>query len=450
MSDTTPAGEPPPPPLPRPLLPLPGWARNPLLRKALALGLLGLLFLLPIGLLTELVQERASRQWQVDQEIAQLWGPPQTLAGPLLLVPVVEASGGRSVIMVLPEELTVEGALKPALRRRGLFETLVYDATLSVAARFRAPMAESMGLQARQVLWAEARLLVSATDLAGIDGAIAVSLDDGGEARLRPATLLRLAGALEAPLTGVQPGLATAVAFTLTLNGSQAFAIAPVGESTRITLTSAWPHPSFGGAGLPDQSAIGPEGFTATWNASAFAEGLPPVSRISAYEVSQGGALGGFQNAALAVGLVEPVDAYLMSERAVKYAVFVLALTFAAVFLFEAAGRTRLHPVQYLLVGAAETLFYLLLLSLTEALGFAPAYVLASAGTVVLIALYLGRALGWRRGLRLGGGLAAVKLYLYVTLSSEDFALLSGSLALFLLLAAVMLGTRKVEWYRAP
>lgn len=139
-----------------------------------------------------------------------------------------------------------------------------------------------------------------------------------------------------------------------------------------------------------------------------------------------------------------------MSERAVKYALFVVALVFAAIFLFEATSGRPLHPVQYLLVGAAETIFYLLLLSLSEAIGFGLAYLAAATATVALIALYLGRALGSRaRALALAGGLAAVKLYLYVTLASEDFALLSGSLALFLLLATLMLATRKVEWYRA-
>ena len=153
--------------------------------------------------------------------------------------------------------------------------------------------------------------------------------------------------------------------------------------------------------------------------------------------------------AALGVSLIQPVDAHVMSERAVKYALFVLALVFAAVFLFEIAGGRPLHPVQYLLVGAAETLFYLLLLSLSEAIGFDPAYWLASAATIVLIAVYLAVSLGsWKRGVALGLGLTAVKTYLYVTLASEDFALLSGSLALFLLLAALMLATRKVDWYR--
>jgi len=429
--------------------PLPGWLRNPLLRKGLALGLLGLLFLLPIGLLTELVRERAWRQEAVDQEIARLWGPPQTLAGPLLAVPSVAAGGGRGLLLVLPEELTVAGSLAPDRRRRGLFETLVYRAELSLAARFRPPAAAALGLQPRQLLWEEARLVVAASDLAGLQGAISVALEGGGETRFRPATLLARPGVLEAPLVGLQPGQTLALSFALTLHGSQGFFVAAAGEASEITLSSSWPHPGFGGAGLPGDSAIGPAGFTAAWQGSAYAEGLPPWWLLSSAELRDGDPLRPLRQAAVGVTLVEPVDAYLMSERAVKYAGFVLALTFAAVFLFEAAGRTRLHPVQYLLVGAAETLFYLLLLSLTEALGFDPAYALASAGTLLLIALYLGRALGRRRGLLLGGGLAAVKLYLYVTLSSEDFALLSGSLALFLLLAAVMLGTRKVEWYRA-
>ncbi len=431
-----------------PLLPMPAWLKNPLLRKGLVLGVLGLLFLLPIGLLTDLVQERAWRQHEVTDEIGRLWGPPQTLVGPLLAVPVIEAGGGRGLLLILPEDLAIDGALAPETRHRGLFETLVYDATLRVAARFRPPTAESLGLQARQLLWAEARLLVAASGLNGVAGAVEVALDGGAATQLRPATLLRGPGILEAPLPGLAPGATPSVAFTMTLNGSQAFLVAPAGETTRLTLTSPWPHPSFGGAGLPSESTIGDAGFTARWDASAFAAGLPPVQHLTPAELDSA-PLWALYQSAIGVSLVQPVDAYSMSERAVKYAFFVLALTFAAVFLFETLARARLHPVQYLLVGAAETLFYLLLLSLTEAIGFDPAYLAASLGTVGLIALYLGWSLGWRRGLGLAGGLGAVKLYLYVTLASEDFALLSGSLALFLLLAAVMLGTRKVAWYRA-
>ena len=429
-------------------LPRPRWFGSPLLRKGLFLIVLVLLFLLPLDLVRALVGERAWRQVEVAQEIARLWGPAQTLSGPLVVVPVAEASGKRGLLFLLPERLAVAGQLAPELRRRGLFEALVYQAALEVEASFRLPSAESLGLQPRQLLWEEARLLLRATELAGLSGSVAVALEGGGETRLRPPVLVRAPGALEAPLAGLQPGGTLALSFALTLAGSGGFAVVPAGESSSIALQAPWPHPSFGGAGLPQESAIGEAGFTAAWQASAFAEGLP-----SAWIVRPGDDVGAqlalLDHAALGVALIQPVDAHVMSERAVKYALFVLALVFAAVFLFEVAGGRPLHPVQYLLVGAAETLFYLLLLSLAEALGFDPAYALASAATVALIACYLAVSLGsWRRGVALGAGLAAVKGYLYVTLASEDFALLSGSLALFLLLAALMLATRKVDWYR--
>lgn len=451
MSDLMSAGEAPvpePAATGGPLLPLPPWARNPLLRKGLVLGLLAILFLLPIGLLTDLVQERSWRQQSVTDEIGRLWGPPQTFVGPLLAVPVVEAGGGRGLLLMLPETLDLAATLTPEKRHRGLFETLVYGAAVKAEARFRLPTPESLGLQARQILWSEGRLVVAASALTGIAGSVDVALAGGDTAQLRPATLLPGQGTLEAPLPDLAPGATPAVSFALTLNGSGAFYAAPAGETTRLGLSAAWPHPSFGGAGLPSGSRLRDDGFTAEWQASAFAAGLPPVRHLQPQELDSS-PLWMLQQAAIGVALVEPVDVYLMSERAVKYALFVLALTFAAVFLFEAAGKARLHPLQYLLVGAAETLFYLLLLSLTEAVGFDLAYTLASLGTILLIATYLGWQLGLKRGLLLAGGLATVKLYLYVTLASEDFALLSGSLALFLLLAAVMLGTRKVDWYRA-
>ncbi len=408
-----------------------------------------LLFLLPIELLRDLVQERQWRQEGVVGEIGQLWGPPQTLVGPLLAVPVIEAKGNRGLALVLPETLTVEGRLSPELRRRGLFEALVYGSELAITARFLPPGSEAFQLQPRQLLWEEARLLLVASDLAGLGGAVPLAIEGtAGEAtRFRPGRLLPGRGVLEAPLAAMAPGKALAVSFALTLDGSQSFAVAPLGETTRLTLASSWPHPSFGGAGLPSESRISEQGFSAEWRASAIAQGLAPAWHLTPPEL-EGDPFRALRKAALGVSLVQPVDSYLMSERAVKYALFVVALVFAVVFLFEVVGRRPLHPLQYLLVGAAETLFYLLLLSLSEVLGFAPAYLAASAATILLIASYLGWSLGSRRrALLLAGGLAAVKGYLFVTLASEDFALLSGSLALFLLLAALMLATRKVDWY---
>ena len=438
-----------PAPQPRALgLPIPRWLASPLLRKGVFLFLLVLLFLLPLQLVRELVGERAWRQVEVEQEIGQLWGPDQVVSGPLIVLPVLAASGQRGLLFLLPESLTVDGTLAPEARRRGLFEALVYQADLKVAASFRLPRAETLGLQERQLQWADARLLVRATELAGLSGSVPVALASGSQAQLRPATLVKEAGALEAPLSGLKPGDSLNLSFALDLNGSRSFQIVPVGETSDIRLASTWPHPSFGGAGLPAESEIGQTGFTAGWRTSAFAEGLPSawVAWLS-QETADG--LARLDYAALGVSLVQPVDAHVMSERAVKYALFVLALVFAAVFLFEVASGRPLHPVQYLLVGAAETLFYLLLLSLSEAIGFDPAYWAASVATIVLIAFYLAVSLGsWKRGVALGLGLTAVKGYLYVTLASEDFALLSGSLALFLLLAALMLATRKVDWYR--
>jgi inner membrane protein len=432
---------------------LPRWLSSPLLRKGLFLFVLILLFLLPLQLVRELVGERAWRQYEVEQEIGQLWGPNQIVSGPLIVLPVAEASGQRGQLFLLPETLTVDGTLAPEARKRGLFEALVYQADLKVTASFRIPKPETLGLQDRQPQWQEARLLVRATELAGLSGSVPVALGPsnglgGGDTQLKPATLVKEAGALEAPLAGLKPGDSLSLAFRLTLNGSRSFQIVPVGETSEIRLASTWPHPSFGGAGLPTESEITAGGFTAQWQASAFAEGLPTAWVVKAHQLATD-SLQQLDYAALGVSLIQPVDAHVMSERAVKYALFVLALVFAAVFLFEIAGGRPLHPVQYLLVGAAETLFYLLLLSLSEAIGFDPAYWLASAATILLIAFYLAVSLGsWKRGAALGLGLTAVKTYLYVTLASEDFALLSGSLALFLLLAALMLATRKVDWYR--
>jgi inner membrane protein len=226
----------------------------------------------------------------------------------------------------------------------------------------------------------------------------------------------------------------------LDLVGSQRLALVPAAGSTSLALQSSWQHPSFGGRFLPAERQVGVSGFSARWQVSELANN-------AAADVAAG--KGALEVDTLAVELIDPVNPYVMSDRAIKYGLIFIALTFVTVGLTELLTGRRVHPVQYLLVGLALSLFFLLLLSLSEHLPFLVAYLIAAGGAAAVLTQYAAAMLGgWLRGLAFGGGIALLYGALYVLLSREQTALVIGAVLLFAVLAAVMTLTRKLDWYR--
>ena len=235
-------------------------------------------------------------------------------------------------------------------------------------------------------------------------------------------------------------------AFQLNLQGTRSISYVPVGESSTLSLTSNWPHPSFIGNFLPLQRSVDAKGFKAQWESSWFANNLNDRFQQAAFSDGKSGlsALPAFST-----GLVQPVDQYQQNERSVKYAVLFIGLTFLSFFLLETLRSLRVHPIQYVLVGMALVMFFLVLLALSEHLGFGPAYLLAAAACVGQIGFYVSHILGgWKRGLGFAGLLSLLYAVLYGLLQSEDNALLLGSLLLFAALTAIMTLTRRLDWYR--
>ena len=261
--------------------------------------------------------------------------------------------------------------------------------------------------------------------------------------------LAALADGIRAELDGVKPGPTLSLPFTLSLSvrGTECLSFIPLAETTRVGLSSAWPHPSFSGSFLPtprDQQ-IGPDGFSARWEVTALAAKAPAAFVTAARD---GALCEGACRESFGVRLVEPINIYSMSDRALKYGFLFVALSFAAFFLFELLKSLRIHPAQYLLVGLALALFFLLLLSLSEHIPFGLAYGIAAGASIALQGFYLSYVLhGVARGIGFAGLLAALFGALYGLLVSEDMALLIGSVLLFGLLALVMVITRRLDWY---
>ncbi len=435
--------------------------------KMLVVAGLVVLIAVPLALVQGVVQERAMWRGQAIDNIAASSAGEQAIVGPVLVLPwreaVVPVAGpdapglpkpapiaARGELLVFPRVLEVDGDVATDVRALGLHAVRVYSLAAGIEAEFafEAPPAtpgRSYGTPYLRLGLRDVRGLVGVPTLR-VDGR-AVALRQGAAPADTDAEGLSDAGpGLHAPLPGLaagEPG-ALSLALSLELGGTQALSIAPVGDDTRVALRGDWPHPRFGGAFAPRERSVGAEGFSASWALSSLAARSQGHVRNGANANTAGAT-----PEMLSVGFVDPVDVYLQAERATKYGLLFVLLTFLGFFLFEVLKRLPVHPVQYGLVGLALALFFLLLVSLSEHLPFWQAYLAAAVACLGLIGHYVAGVLRSRwRGLGFAGGLGLLYAALYGLLVSEDNALVLGALLLFAVLAAVMLATRRLDWYR--
>ena len=430
--------------------------RYPAMVELIILGSLALGLMIGLALIRSLVSERSQRAAAVRSEIASSWGQEQTVAGPVLVVPfVVRSVDGNGRLQTtkerarfLPLRLRTSGALHPERRSRGVFDTVVYRADLAVAGAFAAPDFSAWSVAPEDILWKESFITIGVSDLRGLRGNPAfrwlgrdLAFSGGtGDAKLWSSGLTAAV-----PLDGTLAGAELPFAFSLRLNGSEEIHFLPLGGDSVVDLASPWPDPSFTGAYLPESRSVSPSGFKARWSVSSLARSYPQQWRGSGEESAN--AVAAINASAFGVALISPVGHYQKTERSMKYGALFIVLTFLTFFLYELLSPVTLHPVQYFLVGGALCLFYLLLLSISEHASFAVAYGIASSATIALISLYSAALLHSRlRVLGLASVLTLLYGYLYVLLQLEDWALLMGSIGLFLILALVMYATRRVDW----
>ncbi len=425
------------------------WLKESLVVKLFSIGFLVLMLIIPNALIQDLIRERKSRQDEVKNEVSQSWGGSQAIQGPVLAIPystwTTSDDGKRyenvQVAYFLPQTLKVEGDLKHQIRRRSIFDVVLYQADLSLAGEFQQPDFQALNVNLEDVHWSEAKLAVGIQGMTGIKTAIQV--DWAGQAS-RMESGVGMGGLMP---TGVSCPIAVSAdgknyqfSIPIKINGSEYLSFEPVGKSTSVNIRSDWHSPSFEGAFLPDQREISANGFTAQWQVLDLNRPYPQQWKNT--EVAT------FGNSGMAVRLIKPVDEYLKNTRSAKYAILVIGLTFMLYFFFEVLRKLFIHPFQYLLVGLALTIFYMLLLSLSEHVGFNNAYLISSFATISLICGYSFSVLRMQRLVfQLFGLLVAIYGFIFVLLQLEDFALLAGSIGVFIALAAVMYGSRKVDWY---
>jgi inner membrane protein len=426
----------------------------PLVVKALTIGFVGLVLLILIAQVEGLVGERVNERQTAKARVAESWGGQQTTAGVLLAIPIdtVRTVYGdttridRRILYVLPDSLNVKASVAPDYRTVGLYKAPVYLANVVVdgefvARDFAAPFATKQG----EVKWSEARLLILNSEASSLRGVDNLRVADDSPA-ISADSYAGMAG-VSAPLPGsAQSGGPIRFSFALTLAGSDRLSFLPLARKAQIDIDSTWPHPKFEGAPAPLAPDISDAGFKARWSVLEINRSFGQSWLDNDVRAGESVTAAFAQNS-VGVTFYEPVDIYQRNYRAVHYALLLVAITFLTFLLWEQLAGIAIHGVQYLMVGLALAMFYLLLLALSEHVPFDAAYAISAGSLVALITIYLTGVLRrWSLSLGAGAGLATLYTLLYWILRSEDYSLLMGALLLFGVLAVLMIATRRVDW----
>lgn len=425
--------------------------KSPLFWKVTTLIGCILLLLVPLFMVGNLISERVSYRNDVEDTLRQSTSGSQQLTGPLIAIPVTEiyykiedkkeVEYKRSYLhFLLPESLLIDGNQHVESRSIGIYDGQIWSTDLKVKAQFNTEKLAQ--LKGETMTLGQPFIVIGVGDSRGI-GAVNVSKINGENMIVEPGSGVSgdLPG-LHIPLTDKTLEAKTfALEMSLNLNGTGSFSVVPVGRNSELNLTSNWPHPGFMGNYLPVKHEISASGFQAHWQSTWFANNLE-----SLFSAKDGPAWRYVP--AFSVTVATPADQYQLTDRAIKYAILLIALTFMAFFVYETLTHLRLHPMQYLLVGLSLVLFYLVLLALSEHVGFTPAWIIASLVGALMNGIYLQAVLkGWKRSGIFVVALLGLDGVMWFLLRSEDSALLLGSGVLVLALFAVMYLTRHFDWY---
>lgn len=450
------------------------WIQDSIMIKLLSIGILTVILLIPAALIVDLIYERQQRADEVMAEVADKWSGQQTISGPFLVIPykkqeVIELGKGaketreyEEKAFFLPEQLDVKGNIQPQILHRGIFDAVVYESELQIQSVFTQPDFKELSIAEDMVLWNKAYMVFGITDVRGIKDGLTFT---AGGSLLEPEPSSNIgvsvagsttrakrdhAATIDDPpgnngivvkLQGSSAGdFAGNVNISLNLKGSESLNFIPAGKTTSVYLAGHWNNPSFDGEFLPDSREVTERDFNASWKVLHFNRPFPQQWAEN-NQVLSGSDFG--------VNLLIPVDQYQKSTRTAKYGILIILLTFMALFLVEITQKIRIHPFQYILIGAALIIYYTLLLSFSEYVGYNLAYAIASVATVALIGVYSTTFFPARKlTLMFSGLLVIFYLFIYVIILQQDFSLLLGSVGLFVIIATLMYFSRKIKWYK--
>lgn len=447
------------------------WMRESILLKLTTIGFIILVLMIPKSMVNSLIDERLNRSVEVENEVSNTWSKPQTMTGPILMVPWIQktvqtttkgevvTTTEKNYFFVAAESCETKAVIDTETLKRGIYEVVLYKSMFTINAKFPKADLVKLNISPEKVDWKNARIVVGLADVRGISGDFKLMLDkqelkaeasqDIGISyapaadQSAPAYSTRepnvlnsgVVAAVELPENGEYSGDLT---LQFTLKGSKDLNIIPSSGTTAVHFESTWPSPKFIGSFAADDRTISAAGFQADWKILHFNRPFSPQWHENTQQLS------GYS---LGTTLLLPVDQYHQSTRSSKYGILIILVTFLALFLVETTNKLRIHPFQYILIGVGLVIYYTLLLSFSEHLGFELAYIIASVATTVLVTIYTisffeRRMLTWL----VGGLLAAFYGLIYLIIQEEDYSLLLGSVGLFLLLAATMYFSRKIKW----
>lgn len=415
--------------------------------KLLVIVLLALGLLIPASMIRGLVNERENTKDMVIKEIGSKWGEAQSIGGPILSIPYMEryideAGKEREVkrfAYFLPELLDIKSVVNPEIRYRSIYQTVLYNSEVLLEGEFLAPDFQALGIAADSVLWDMARISVDISDLRGIKKGIAIHYDSK-PMEVQPAS--DNGGIVSSGISSNVPlinGKGFRFAVSLNLRGSEHLMFLPMGKTTTAEMSSDWKSPSFAGQYLPMGREVDENGFRASWSILQLNRAYPQSWSNAKYDL---------RSSAFGTRFIIPADGYQKTTRMTKYAILFIFIAFVSFFLIEVLGKKNIHPVQYSLIGAALVVFYSLLLSITEHAGFAVAYTISSSMLILMVTAYTWSFLSsGRLAWVIAAVLAALYGFMFIVLQAEDYALLGGSLGVFIMIGIAMYVTRHVDWY---
>lgn len=418
--------------------------------KLIVIGFMAILLLIPAVMIQELIHEREMLKQTAVAEIGSKWAEAQLISGPILTFPMQfektenqKTSSYVEHLHVLPDDLKVTGTIYPEQLKRGIFTAIVYRSDIEIRGTFQVPAAfdeaHFVGIKGEK-----ATINVGLGDLRGVEEVVNLKWGTETFAVSPGSTIpdLQTAGFHVAlPMEKLSPGAEIPFSIQLKLRGSESIYFIPVGQTTEIKLSSAWSSPKFDGKFLPNDRKLDENGFEASWKILELNRNFPQRWKNEAFNAQ-------LKGAAFGVELLSPMEDYQKSLRSAKYALLTISLTFLMFFLVEILGKKNIHPFQYLMVGLSICLFYVLLIAISEHSNFNFAYLVAMSAVIITICLYsLPLFKSKKYTLALGGVLLGTFGFIFVTLQMEDYALLMGSVGLFVILAATMYITRNIDWY---
>ncbi len=417
--------------------------------KMIIVSGLAILLLIPSFLIMDIINERIKLSEKVKNELYAQWGGKQVVAGPVLNVPFIlqeksETNQGvierKGIAHFLPETLKTDGSLAPEKRKRGIYEVVVYEGSLKLKGSFVQPDVSQLDIPDAEYNWDAAYFTLGISDMRGIKN-LPELIVNGQKCKVDPGVadtdLFQSGITVKANSIDLKQPLNFEM--ELVLNGSEDLSVEALGKNSEVTMKSSWAQPSFTGIFLPADRNVTAKGFTASWQVTHLNRNFPQQWVDRKYTT---------HDATLGVELLIPVDNYQKAMRSVKYAILFIALNFIVFLFIEIRNKTRIHPFQYSLVAFALLIFYVLLTSISEQVGFNFAFLISAIAVTSLISWYAHsilrnvRSTVWVTLLQAG-----LYVFLFVILQLQDFALLVGSIGLFVILTIIMRASQQIKWY---